>query len=204
MKKLVLSIVALAVVSAVWAAQKVNPEKEELLKIGGEGKVAIVNACEAPVAPLEMAARKIGNLLMIFCDVQKGVWKFADAQKSFDGAKANVAVFVVNDASLPLSLIAMEAKWGVVNAAGLTEKSLEKEILRVATIVLGGGSSKYSASTMRPVFSKEDLETKAGQVITFDSLMSIYSYIPSLGLKQYQMMTREDAEAEGLVKKEVK
>jgi hypothetical protein len=57
---------------------------------------------------------------------------------------------------------------------------------------------------MRPVFSKEDLETKAGQVITFDSLMSIYSYIPSLGLKQYQMMTREDAEAEGLVKKEVK
>lgn len=204
MKKQLLLAVAFVISFSCLAADNAAPAKDEMVRIGGEGKVAIVNTCAAPSAPLEMAARKIGNLLMIYCEVQNGSWKFAEAQKAFDASKANAAVFVVKDAALPLSLVAMESKWGVVNAEGLPEKSLEKEVLRVATIVLGGGSSKYPASTMRPVFSKEDLETKAGQVITFDSLMSIYSYIPALRLKQFQMMTREDAEAEGLIKKEAK
>jgi hypothetical protein len=203
MKK-ILSIVAVVGALSAYAAEKSDSGKDEMLKIGGEGKVSIVNACNASASPLQMAARKIGNMLMIHCDVISGTWKFSDAKNAFAATKANAAVFVVEDESLPLSLIAMESKWGVVNARELGEKALEKEILRVATIVLGGGSSKYPASTMRPVFSREDLETKAGQVITFDSLMSIYSYIPALGLKQFQMMTREDAEAEGLIKKESK
>lgn len=173
---------------------------EELLKLGGEGKIAVVNACEAPTAPLDTAVKKIGNLLMVTAETQKGAWSLADAKKAFETTQANVAVFVIKDSALPMSLIAMEAKWGVVNAEGLSEKGLEKEVLRVSTVLLGGAASKYPASTMRPVFSPEDLDKKAGEVMTFDSLMSIFTYLPDLGLKQYQMMTREDAIEEGLIK----
>lgn len=176
----------------------------EMVKVGGEGKVAIVNACDAPTAALDVALRKVSNLLMINFEFQKGEWRLADAQKCFDATKANAAVFIVKDKTLPMSLVAMEAKWGVVNAEGLDEKGVMREALRVATIVLGGASSKYPASTMRPVFSRDDLATKSGDLITFDSIMAISTYLPSLGIKPYQMMTREEAIEEGLIKADAK
>ena len=189
-----------ALACAAFAAAGQTRAKENMIKVGGEGKILVVNACDAPAAALETAARKIGNLLMIEIGVSKGEWTFQTARQSFEAAGANAAVFVVKDPSLPMSLVAMEARWGVVNAEGLSEKSIEKEVLRVATVVLGGASSKYSASTMRPVFSKDDLEKKAGDVVTFDSLMSIFTYLPDMGVKQYRLMTREDAVEEGLIK----
>ena len=202
MKKVLAGVVvAVFAAFAVSNAHGATDKSQELIKVGGAGRVAIVNVAGVSDSPLEMAAKKIGNFLMIYCEVQKGEWSFSSHEKSFKDAKANAAVFVVKDANFPMSLVAMESKWGVVNALGLSEKSLEKEVLRVATVVLGGASSKYPASTMRPVFSSDELETKAGQVITFDSLMAIYSYISSLGIKQYQMMTKEEAIEEGHIKK---
>lgn len=198
MKKLI-AIVALCALTGTAFAAKV-----ERVKVGGKGKVAIVNACEAPSASLETAANKIGNLLMINIEVKKGEWKFAEAKKSLEATGANAAVFVVKDAALPISLIAMEDKWGVVNADGLEDKSIEKEVLRVATVILGGASSKYPASSMRPVFSKEDISKKAGEIITFDSIMAIFGYLPELGIKQFKMMAKDDAIEEGLIKADAK
>lgn len=198
MKKL-FTIVSLCAISAALLAADSN----DRVKIGGEGRVVFVDTCNAPTGALVTAANKIGNMLMIKIDVEKGAWKLAEAQKSFDAAKANAAVFIVNDDSLPLSLVALESKWGIVNAAGLDDKSIEKETLRVATMVLGGACSKYTASSMRPVFSKDDLGKKAGDIVTFDSIMAISSYLPELGIKPYRLMTREDAIEEGLIKSDV-
>ena len=91
-----------------------------------------------------------------------------------------------------------------MNAEGLDAADVSKETLRVATVVLGGASSKYAASTMRPVFSKDDLAKKAGDIVTFDSIMAISTYLSALGIKPYQMMTREDAIEEGLIKADTK
>lgn len=176
----------------------------EMVKLGGQGMVAIVNTCDAPTDALDVSLRKVTNLLMINYEIKKGEWKLAEAQKCFDAARANVAVFVVKDAALPMSLIAMESKWGVVNAEGLDAACVSKEVLRVLTVILGGASSKYTASTMRPVFSKDDLAKKAGDIVTFDSIMAISTYLPELGIKPYQMMSREDAIAEGLIKADAK
>ena len=176
----------------------------EMVKIGGEGKVAIVNACDAPTGALDVALRKVTNLLMIDYEIRKGEWEMAEAQRCFEATKANAAVFIVKDAALPMSLVAMEARWGVVNAEGLDEGCVSKEVLRVMTVILGGASSKYTASMMRPVFSKEDLSKKAGDVVTFDSIMAISTYLPELGIKPYQMMTREEAVEEGLIKADAK
>lgn len=174
----------------------------ELIKVGGKGKVAVVDTCNAPSAALGIAKQKIGDLMMIEFETQKGEWRLSDAKKCFEATKANAAVFIVKDKSLPLSLIALEEKWGVVNAEGLNEDQLAKETLRVATVVLGGATSKYPASSMRPVFSKDDLSKKAGNIVTFDSIIAISNYLSDLGIEPFQMMTREDAIAEGLVKGE--
>lgn len=198
MKTSMLAAVVCVSLSAL-AADPASP-KDRMVKVGGQGRVVVVNTCGAPRAALETAMRKIGNLLMIETGVVDGRWSFPTAREDFGSAGADAAVFVVKNPSLPLSLVAMEDRWGVVNADGLSEKSIEKEVLRVATVVLGGASSKYSASAMRPVFSKEDLETKAGEVMTFDSLMAIFTYLPEMGIRQYRLMTREDALEEGLIK----
>ncbi len=188
---------SMALVAFAPAASAGDPQA--MVKIGGEGKVCVVNACEAPTAMTEASLKKLGNLLMIDFEMTKGAWTLATSQKDFEVTRANAAVFIVKDAALPMSLVAMEAKWGVVNAEGLDESGVSKEVLRVMTIILGGASSKYTASTMRAVFSADDLARKAGELVTFDSIMSISSYLPELGIKPYQMMSREDAIAEGLI-----
>lgn len=171
----------------------------EKVKIPGEGKIAIVNACGVSKAPLESVVKKLEGFLMVDMEVKEGKWSLADAKSSFDAVKANAAVFVIKDKGLPLSLVAVESKWGVVNAEGLNDVEVEKETLRVLTMVLGGASSKYKTSAMRAVFSKADLAL-AGDVLAFDSLMSVFNYLPDLGVKQYRIMDREDAIEEGLIK----
>jgi len=182
MKKWVTAAVAFTAVSVAFA--------EGFVKSGGVGRLAIVDTYGAPVEAVHRASQKMENLLMISVAAEKGKWSFASAKESFDAAKATAAVFLVKDPTLPMSLVAMESKWGVVNAEGLDGKGVEKEILRVATIVLGGASSKYSASSMRPVFAPADI-SKAGEIITFDSLMSIVSYLPEMGFKQFTLEPKD-------------
>jgi len=184
MKKVVLALVMCAAMAA---------SCEEMVKIGGKGRLAVVDTYGAPQEAVQRAARKLENLLLITVSAEKGTWSFANAQSAFDAAKATAAVFIVKDPALPMSLVAMESKWGVVNADGLDEKGVEKELLRVATVVLGGASSKYTASSMRPVFSKEGL-AKAGDVVTFDSLMAMFTYLPEMGFKQHELVPKEDAD----------
>lgn len=166
-----------------------------MVTIGGQGVFAIVNAAQVPEEPLATAAKKIGNIMMINVELRPGEFALAAAKSEMAGA--NAAVFVASDPILPMSLIAMEEKWGVVNARGLTPKQLEKEVLRVATIVLGGAVSKYTASSMRPVYSPADLDA-AGELVTFDSLMAIFPNLQSLGITQFQTMSYRDACFEGL------
>ena len=201
MKVAKFSAVAAAATLSTLIAHAASPSLTEVVRIGGTGSVAIVNTCNADSAPLKGAADKFGNILMVPFTVQDGSWSLQNAEKSLADSKANVAVFVVDDGALPLSLVSIEAKWGVVNARSLDASQLEKEVMRVAAIVLGGATSQYSASVMRPVFSREDLNTKAGSIVAFDSLMAISHNLPDLGIVPYKMMTRGDAIEEGLITK---
>ena len=181
-----------SVVGAAWASDGRS------IKIGGVGKLAFVNASGVDDSYLKSAAAKISNILLIETEVKKGSWSLASAKKSFADAGASAVVFVVDDPGLPMSLIAMEEKWGVANSAGLDGENAAKEALRVATVVLGGASSKYSASVMRPVFSRKELGEKAGSIITIDSLMAIYPNLSALGIKQYSVMDYADALEDGV------
>lgn len=176
-----------------------DAKENGIVRVGGEGRAVFVNTCGADTSVLKGALEKFENIAQVKFAIEPGTWKLSAAKKCYDDAKANIAVFIVNDEALPMSLIAMEAKWGVVNAQGLDAKCISKESLRVLAVLMGGASSRYPASVMQPVFSKEDLATKAGEVITFDAVMAFRSYCTALGITPFQMMSRKDAEAEGLL-----
>ena len=130
--------------------------------------------------------------MMIDVGVEKGAWTLAGAAESLKATKATVAVFVVKDKSLPMSLVALEARWGVVNAEGMNAAQVEKEATRVALILLGAASSKYPASVMRPVFSLADLE-KAGALMTVDTMMAIMPNLEANGFSSSREMTYREA-----------
>lgn len=152
----------------------------------------MVNACNAPTWAIESAAEKMCNMLMIEAETKSDRWKFGDSKKLMKKHNATAAVFVTKDPTLPLSLIAMEEKWGMVNAEGLSVTNLHREVVRVATVVLGGASSKYDISAMRPAFSASDLD-KVGDIIAIDSIMAIFPNIEALGFKRYEIVSYQDA-----------
>lgn len=195
-------ILALAVAAVVASgAFAANAQKDEMVRIGGEGRLVFVNAAGIDDEPLAGAADIIGKMLMIETEVRKGTWTLADADRILGEIKATAAVFVVSDRTLPISLIAMESKWGVVNAANLTPDQTRKETLRVAAVVLGAAASKYQSSVMRPAFSADDLEKKAGNLLTIDQMMAIYPNLGAFGFSQFQVLNYREAleeEVEGL------
>lgn len=174
--------------------------KPEKVYVGGSGKVAVVNTCGAPAPVVDNVTSNFWRVMMIKTEVQTGKWTLATASDAFKATKASAAVFLVSDPALPMSLVALEAKWAVVNVRGLSDVALYKEIQRMLCVILGAPSSKYDSSTLRAAFSGEELEKMKGDGITFDTLIAISEYIPALGIKQWRAMDREDAIEEGLIK----
>ena len=83
MKKMFFGVaVAISAIFAASHAQCAENKTENLVKVGGEGRVAIVNVADVASAPLETAAKKVGNFLMIYCEVLKGTWTFSAHEKS--------------------------------------------------------------------------------------------------------------------------
>lgn len=202
MKTLKMSYALCAVLCATCAVQRTFAEEPKIefgptITIEGKGRFALVDAGLGDAKPLQTVANVIGNFMMINVGVEKGAWTFTGAADALKATKATAAVFVTKDKSLPLSLVAMEARWGVVNAEGLTAKQIEKEVLRVSAVLLGGASSKYPASVMRPVFSVADLD-KAGELLTVDSLMAIMPNLEANGFSCRREMSYREACEEGI------
>lgn len=185
MKKIL--IVGMALVFACTAFGVKRDVAPDMVMFEGKGKLVFVNAAGIDDTQIKAAAETIGNLLSLETEVRKGEWSMATAKKGLADIGATAAVYVIKDDKLPMSLIAMEEKWGAANANGLSDEAVYKMALRVAVVVIGGASSKYPASVMRPVFSKADLE-KAGKMMTIDSLMAIDPNLKDHGFKPYQIV----------------
>ena len=164
--------------------------------IPGQGCIAIVDAYGTTSTALSDAAKKMSDILNVEFTVKKGAWSLETWRDDIRAVGAEIVVFVIDKPALPMSLVSMESKWAVVNASGLAEDQLRKEIVRVTTILLGAANSKYPASALHPVFSPADLD-KVGDIITFDALQKIYPQLGMYGLTPSQDMSYRDACREG-------
>ena len=209
MHKLIVIIATAFVAASAFTAEqseavKLTKAEKERLRLDttggmitkkGEGKAVIVN-CQRKFTDslLTSTMDAFRDLLKVEIQVREGSWEFGDEVPS----DANVAVYVVDDPKLPLSLVAAEARWGVVNVAQIADEgNLKKEVTRVAIMTFGGGVSQYKVSPMQPVSSAKDLDAITGCTLTVDVTMSMRANLDKLGLTQTRYTTYRKACMEG-------
>lgn len=104
---------------------------------------------------------------------------------------ANAAVFITEDPTLPILLLAPEERWAIVNATKLaegaktpkyTEMRLKKEVVRAFVYLCGGANSSYSGSMMGAVNKPADLDRFAEIELPMDVLMRFNSYMKGIGV----------------------
>ena len=138
---------------------------------------------------------------------RKGEGRFDIREAGRARGGAEVAVFLVDDPALPMTLVAPEGRWGVLNVAqisaggparGVFLDRAEKLLTRVGTELLGGSLwQQVPFSAMQPVYSVADLDKMAGKAIAPAALTQIMYALPRLGLSGARRVPYDQAVREG-------
>ena len=201
MSKILISAVvaiASAIIFADGNAKKTTPNAKTpqdkaaraeaiLRKTGGfvskksDGKIYFVN-CQSRISDEEISKRidRIRFVLKYPCEITKGTWKIGDSKPK----DAKIAIYLVDDEKLPMSLVAVEAGWGVVNTATLSEKNnrFSKQLTRVFCLTAGAADSPVKTSPMQTVLKSEDLDKLLTDGFTFDMASSINENLQAIGM----------------------
>jgi len=111
---------------------------------------------------------------------------------------ANAGVFLTEDPSLPILLVAPEERWAIVNATKIAEGAktpkyvemrIKKEVVRAFVYLCGGANSSYGGSLMGAVRKPSDLDRFADIDLPMDVLMRFNSYMKSLGVTPAERTT---------------
>ena len=128
------------------------------------------------------------------------------APGEFKKTRANMALFIVEDDSIPGTILFMpENGWGILNIAPLAagagkEKFVSrvvKETIRAFALVAGGANSQYPHSLMGPVTKPEDLDAIDSSRLPADMQARIFNYAEGFGVKPYIQTTYLNACREG-------
>lgn len=197
--------------------QELIEAKAEMLKRTGgmilvqqKGDVRFVNLQKTVSNEVVTAiSESIGKVLRINSGVETKAVAFdvTKAGEMFAASKANACIFWIDDPRLPMSLIAPESKWALLNIAALNadkpdtpklNKRAQKMAMRVSAILLGAATSKYRGSALESVQSVKDVDNMVGSVLLPDSLMAISNHLPKLGITQGRVIAYRRACMEGI------
>lgn len=189
------------------AAKRAASRQKALERSGGlidrpsAGKVAIVN-CQTkyPKAKIEQHIQDLRDALRVNFVLTDGAPIAAATALSRAAAKpdgASVALYLADDAGLPISLYAMEGQWCIVNFSALNESQCEKEFVRGASLVLGCAMSQSKSSPMQTVATLKDFDRVISTDISFDSLGGILTNMENLGITQSRKTSYRKACMEG-------
>jgi len=166
-----------------------------ILQVEGKGRVVIVNAQQKFAAEaVTKQVEALKKIIRVNVEVRSGAWKFGDRLP----ADANAAIYLVDEATLPMSLVAMESHWGVMNVAALKgDRQFEREFTRVSIATLGAGVSQYRASPMQPVSTPADLDRLTGNATTVDASNAMIRNLEEIGVTRPKLTTYRKACEEG-------
>ena len=162
-----------------------------MIRVKGEGKILIVN-CQSRIDDAEIAKRvdEFSQTLKFNFEITRGAWKFGDPRP----AGSDAAIFLVDDSALPMSVVAVEPRWGVVNTATLKLGTrFTKELTRVLTLTLGSAVSQFPASSLQPVEKSSDLDALLTDGFTPDMANSIFKNMKHFGVSRNAFMTYRKA-----------
>ena len=110
---------------------------------------------------------------------------------------AGCGVFLVEDPSLPILLLAPEDHWAIVNCTRLAEGAktqkyvdmrVKKELVRAFSLVCSGGSSTHAGSMFGAIKTASDLDGFPAIEIPFDILDRFNHYLKPLGVTPAERM----------------
>ena len=187
------------------------------LELGGEitvwpkdpGKFLFINA-QRQIDPATLA-KPIEKLrsdfaINIGC-VQGDAPDLRAVPATLKGLDATGAMWIVNDPALPISLVAAENGWGMLNvaplvadspAAAILEKRVSKFILRTFANINGvGDSAMMPACVMKPAIGVEGVDNLVCATYSPEACSKIETYLALSGYKRCNMGTYYDACEEG-------
>ena len=180
------------------------------LEIKGSGHLAILNA------GTEITEGSVREVLKPLVEFIRGLnvevrsappFALASARAEREKAGAGACVFVVDDPTLPMSLIALEEGWGMLNLAPLREGTpdaakfalrFRKELIRITSVVFSGARSQYKVSPLQGVMSVADLDKTVGDQYGIDTMMNVMKHLPEIGIVPDQRITYREACRRGI------
>ena len=211
MKKLIFACSAAIVANTVVAElMNMTPEVRavRMKEFGGDipdrrkqqGEIVIVNA-QAAIADGVIT----GGINRFVEDIHVGV-RFEKG--TFDVMKPDLrgtaTLFVIADKNLPMTLVAPEAKWAVVNVEKLKsdktaffEARVRKALYRVMGELCGASGTKYDGCIFGAMTKAEDLDQIATAQMPIEYYERFAKYLPGIGIVPYRLVRYSKACQQG-------
>ena len=182
--------------------------EKQLRRTGGRLKVPNVQKGEVVIVDAksgvsrESLAKVRTQFATEYCidvSVKDGAFSFPKPE-----VVGNASVFVVDDPNLPMSLVALEARWAVVNVAPLKhdkkqffDARVRKETARALAMLCGGCNSSYPDALTSAVTCPEDLDRFPDTRLQAEYYDRFIPYLKGLGVVPYRMSTYRAACEQG-------
>lgn len=170
------------------------------------GCVVVFNAQKTVTSPeLSGVIKKIETKLGYKAEIREiEAVTIQDASKVKKDAKATVAVFVVEDATLPISLVSYEEHWGFVNIAKLADGAdkvrlfgrANAETMRVLALASGAANSQFPMSLMKNLSTARALDGLDSE-LPYDVMNRMADTYNALGMTHEHKTTYRNACKEG-------
>lgn len=185
---------------------------QSLSRMGGlvtkEGKGNFTFFCQEGIVPNEELSRlqRLFSLQLKFpitTNCSSFAFSIDKAPSLLKGNNANLGVFVISDAQLPLSLVALEEKWAMINVAKLGDGSadakalgnrIQRELSRVLRALIMGGTTVRGQAA---VTCFNDLDLITTDPIDGKQLYTIVHSLQSFGLTPPRVVPYRRACQEG-------
>jgi len=165
-----------------------------------KGEIVFVNAQKAAdKAWVEAGSQVLAKDLCVNVRCAEGSFEFQSPK-----CVGNITVFVIDDAKLPMSLVAPEAKWSMVNVHALKadkpayfKARLMKEMTRAVVPLLGGADSQYPLCVMGAVHKADDLDRFVDSRLPVDVIARMKKNMGAVGIAPYRISMYRKACEEG-------
>ena len=139
--------------------------------------------------------------------VQPAKFSISTAAAELAKSGAGAGVFIIDDAALPMSLVALEEGWGFVNIAPLRAGNpsrekyalrFKKQFIRIASVVFSGVKSNFLTSPLQNVRSVAQLDKTIGDNYGMDTMTGILNHLPEIGVMKDEQITYREACRRGI------
>ncbi len=117
----------------------------------------------------------------------------ATIDKALETSKADVAVFIVEDSSLPGLLVAPENRWALINikpyAGELQTLRVGRELARAVAYVGGAACDGFGMSLMGAITEPQQLDNFKSSRLNFETAGKMAIYLKELGVRPFSKIT---------------